>query len=137
MRLFQSATTITFMDFSLKKEILISSDLNKKTIALVDLEEITFLKRIFVAAFYFLFFCLIAGVSVIVPLLHFILPPLFLAIGLYISIKKFRVKTLIVRGAGLCPECSQEILIWKRPYLSKFNDVCENCRRELTITFNK
>ena len=117
----------------LKQEILISSDLQNTSTGSVEIEEISQISRLFGAAKYLLIFSIIATASIIVPLLHFILPPFFLCIGLIVATKKYANKMLIVRGQGSCPECGQLIEIFKRPYTESFLDVCENCRRELSI----
>jgi hypothetical protein len=71
--------------------------------------------------------------SVFVPILHFVLVPLFFVIGVVVFIANLRAAKSIARGEGSCPYCSVPFRIFPRPYRLPFSDVCEGCRRSVTI----
>ncbi len=76
---------------------------------------------------------IITGLSVLIPLLHFILPPIFLALGIWLTVRAARIKRMIGESEGVCPACQAKFRIFPRALALPFRDVCEGCRREVLV----
>ncbi len=70
---------------------------------------------------------------VLFPLLHFVLVPLFLLLGIYFAVRTATADRLIVSGSVLCPECHKPFLL--KPALARWplNGVCQNCLQSIEI----
>lgn len=79
------------------------------------------------------FWWLLAAVSIFIPLLHFVLVPLFLLIGLVAPLLVSVQKTVVLGGQGTCPFCSETFEIIKCSDRWPLHDVCGACRRHVTI----
>jgi hypothetical protein len=66
-------------------------------------------------------------------LLHFVLVPLFLLLGIYFAVRTAMADQLIVSGSVLCPECHKPFLL--KPALARWplDGVCENCLQSIQI----
>ncbi len=71
---------------------------------------------------------------VLLPLVHFILVPLFLCLGIYFAAKTAAVRGLVVSGAAPCPGCGSPYVL--KPGLAQWPiaDVCGGCRRDLELS---
>lgn len=70
---------------------------------------------------------------VLFPLLHFILVPFFLILGIVLSARAGLAKKVVIEGSVSCPECKKPFPI--KPALARWplNEVCEECRWSFTI----
>ncbi|MFI5345739.1 MAG: hypothetical protein ACHQ51_05125 [Elusimicrobiota bacterium] len=75
----------------------------------------------------------IALFCVLLPLIHFVLVPLFLCLGIYFSAKTAAVRGLIVSGSVPCPGCKKPNVLKPRPAQWPIAEVCTNCRRDLEL----
>lgn len=75
----------------------------------------------------------IGAVTLVVPLIHFVLPPFCLLLGpVFFSIAHAK-KSIIEGGNGTCPNCLKEFSIVNAAHKWPIADVCPNCHRHLTI----
>lgn len=75
----------------------------------------------------------LALVSLFIPILHFVLVPLFLLIGLIAPPFVFASKTVILGGNGTCPFCGKSFEIFKCKDEWPLHDVCAECQRHVRI----
>ncbi len=81
-----------------------------------------------------LIFWLIALVSILIPIAHFILVPGFLIAGAIVASRKWRITEEGHEAAGVCPACDQQIVL----DLDKNSDLpqwvhCPNCNISLEL----
>lgn len=102
-------------------------------VGVVHVRHVSIARRLFRAGLILLFWTVIAGCSIIIPLLHFVLPPIFLCVGVYLSIRSFRRVEVIGAGEGTCPYCEKPFQIYPRALAFPFSDVCSDCHRSVRI----
>jgi hypothetical protein len=85
----------------------------------------------------FVVWFLIAAVSILIPILHFILVPLFLLIGVAHAFSRAATVSIVKEGSGTCPECGAPFTIVSRALRWPFSEVCDGCSRQLQISENK
>lgn len=74
-------------------------------------------------------------VAAFIPILHFFLAPLVFVISIFLVIRTYRCKEVMLGGVGICPGCGAEFQLFQRPYKLPFSDVCSACNRESVINF--
>lgn len=75
----------------------------------------------------------IAVFCVFVPVLHFILVPLFLLIGVLSFTKQYKYKYQLTEARPLCPHCRNSFII-KNIYFSDGQKInCDLCQTQLVI----
>lgn len=76
----------------------------------------------------------LAGVSIMIPGLHFILPPVLILAGPIVFIVRFVVSSSFVEVNGVCPRCKEPR---KLPTSGKVADetnvFCDGCGNQLTM----
>lgn len=82
--------------------------------------------------------CLFVGLvvtafSILVPLLHFILVPVFLMFTIVATIMAGASGERITSAYGNCPGCSKQFQIHARAPRFPFQDVCDHCHRAVTV----
>lgn len=77
---------------------------------------------------------LLTATTALIPIAHFLLVPLMLIVTVVCSVRAFTTKDLLLSGSGTCPACEGAFRILRRKYRLPFNDVCESCHREITIS---
>jgi hypothetical protein len=79
-------------------------------------------------------FCwLLALASVLVPIAHFVLVPLFLLAGPIWSFILFRQKSVLLGGEGECPKCKNHLKITKGNENWPLKETCPHCLFEIGI----
>ena len=73
------------------------------------------------------FFC------ILLPLIHFILVPLFLCLGIYFAAKATAVRGLVMSGSVLCPGCKNPHILGSRLAQWPMKEVCAHCRRDFEL----
>lgn len=76
----------------------------------------------------------LAIVSVLLPVVHFVLVPLFFFMGAYLAIRARKVKQEILSGSVNCPQCKQPVTIKKSPFLDEHTEICQNCTSVVKIS---
>lgn len=74
-------------------------------------------------------FWLIAVASILIPILHFVLVPLFLAPGVFFAVRTYRSEGAVLRGTTTCPHCKADIKIQPGVLQWPLTEICQNCTR--------
>lgn len=69
----------------------------------------------------------------LIPALHFVLVPIGLVLTALMVLSAFRSRTQLLGGSGPCPYCNHTLTIFPRRATFPFHDVCEQCRRQVTV----
>ncbi len=69
------------------------------------------------------------------PGFHFVLPPLFLALGPVAFIVGFRARLRIENGRSNCPNCGAVVEFSRNRYRERFKDRCPTCLHEIYVAF--
>ncbi len=75
----------------------------------------------------------IALVCVFFPIVHLVLVPLSLMLGLHFAAKTMRVRGRIVSGSVPCPECGEPCLLDAKLAQWPMTADCAGCRRHIGI----
>ena len=78
----------------------------------------------------------IAGFSVFVPILHFVLVPLFALLGLVGAVSAFMTKARIKNGEFLCPSCKVKNVLSPQDESFPKNIRCTSCYMTLRVDFS-
>ena len=75
---------------------------------------------------------------VLIPIIHFIIPPLAIITGPVIAFLLSRQSSAVTGGSGACPSCGARFAIVRSNYLGvedqwPIRDICASCREEATI----
>lgn len=76
----------------------------------------------------------VAVVTLFIPIVHFIVPPLALLTSLILFVRGMNQGTLIHGGGGPCPQCQQRVELEEQPLHWPLDLNCPHCRRSLTVT---
>lgn len=69
----------------------------------------------------------LAIVSVFIPLLHFVLVPLFLLATPFVFSLTFNRESAVLGGEGACPKCGEPFTVAKGPNKFPLKDLCTRC----------
>lgn len=72
--------------------------------------------------------------SVILPLIHFVLVPGMLILGLVGFVRISAQENLILGGEGVCPECAKPFRIAKATYRFPMDELCEHCKSSVSLS---
>ncbi len=75
-----------------------------------------------------------AFITLFIPVLHFILPPVFIIIGTVLLIKEISATFHLSKSQGLCPCCHKEFEIQQQSFKDSLKIFCGFCREQLTLT---
>ena len=116
--------------------VFLSSASGKKSSGNIEVESFTLSQRILKTLTRVVLLLVCAAAGAVVPP-HVILPLIFLAAAAYVGRSTFVQKSFITSGQGECPECNAPFRIFRRTYKFPFSDICEGCRREITVSKSK
>lgn len=71
----------------------------------------------------------LALVSVLIPVFHFILVPLFLTLGIYFALQSHKSQGQVLSGETRCPHCQSEIHIKPCELRWPLTEICQTCVR--------
>lgn len=72
-------------------------------------------------------------VSLFIPIVHFIVPPMCLVIGISFIVKSARYKQIKILGTGTCPECKNDFPITELTIKFPIKTFCPHCRNQIYI----
>lgn len=75
----------------------------------------------------------LAIVSIILPLLHFVLVPGLLLAGPIVAFFVLRQEAVVLGGKGTCPYCKKTMKIVRSAPRFPISDMCEHCHKSVTI----
>lgn len=78
-------------------------------------------------------FWLLAMVSILIPVLHFVLVPVFLGLGLFMAVRAYKAEAWVLHGSTQCPHCRVPVEVHKAELHWPLTEICQNCARVLRI----
>lgn len=78
----------------------------------------------------------VAFITIFVPVLHFVLVPLFLLLGIVFATTTWMEKSWIVKGSIPCPNCNKSIEFKEESESWPSKQRCPSCSFMLTISDN-
>jgi hypothetical protein len=76
----------------------------------------------------------IAVITIFIPIIHFIVPPLALLTSIVLLVRGLNQGALIQGGGGPCPQCQQRVELEEQPLHWPVDMNCPHCRRSLTVS---
>nr|BFD63381.1 hypothetical protein BdHM001_20620 [Bdellovibrio sp. HM001] len=76
----------------------------------------------------------LAVISVLLPVVHFVLVPLFFVMGAYLALQARKQKQEIISGTVNCPQCQQPVTINKSAFLEEHTEICQHCASVVKIS---
>lgn len=75
----------------------------------------------------------IAALTVLIPIAHFVLVPLFLVAGPVAASIVYKQHATVLGGSGVCPKCNREFEIVAAKDRWPLKDLCSACYQQVTI----
>jgi hypothetical protein len=75
----------------------------------------------------------VALISVVLPLVHFVLVPGFLIAGPVVAYILYGQESVVLGGQGTCPYCSAALPIVRTAFRFPISDLCAQCQSRLVI----
>jgi hypothetical protein len=72
--------------------------------------------------------------SVLIPILHFVLVPGFFIAGIVLSVRLYRQDILLKDVEGVCPNCQKPLIFKKLVYGPEMKERCANCHTTFQIS---
>jgi hypothetical protein len=76
----------------------------------------------------------IAVFCVFLPVVHFVLVPLFLILGPIFALRARKYKFELLGGEVACPQCSQILKLPKSAILWPHTEICQNCAFHIRLS---
>lgn len=76
----------------------------------------------------------IAVFCVLIPMLHFVLVPLFFLAGIFMFFNQMSVHSYLVSGTIPCPACQKEVILKPMAFDWPKREICNYCRADLSIS---
>ena len=100
----------------------------------VELRELAQSEKIMLAAKWFGVFFLIAVVTAFIPILHFVLVPGSLIVGIAMAAKSYMKHSVIGQGDIKCPSCGADASISGMDARFPIKMTCESCRKQYRVS---
>lgn len=78
---------------------------------------------------YFAFTCF----SVMIPVLHYVLVPTLFVVMFIMAMDKYTQQKYNEGGEGVCPGCSEKIILEKSKFKERLTDTCGKCHDDVEI----
>lgn len=104
--------------------------------ARIGTADIRYLNRVERSLRFLKFFALwsaVASVSIVVPILHFLLVPLFVLVGAVHGAMSFCKRRIVTGGCGECPYCGGRFEIARSTSSWPLQDRCALCFRNVSV----
>lgn len=75
--------------------------------------------------------------SVFLPVVHFVLTPLFFVLGIYLSVRARKFRHEILSGTIACPHCKKDITIGKSAFFEEHTEICQSCASAVRISLSE
>lgn len=72
-------------------------------------------------------------ISLFIPIVHFIVPPVCIIIGITFIVKNLRFNQIKIVGTGTCPECKTDFPINELTTKFPIKTFCPHCRNQIYI----
>jgi hypothetical protein len=114
-------------------DVVIVSREETKTEAVVYRLELATWQRIGRAAIALVLSWLLAAAFVLVPILHFIVPPILVIAGPIVAWMRYRGTSVVLGGLATCPRCRSPMRIKKATAIWPIAAACDDCRAILHV----
>ena len=109
------------------------SDLDKTSTADIEVVELSTNSRLMRALKGMGICWAIAVFAVLIPILHFVLVPLFLLLGVVMFMQQWGQKLYCMSGVIKCPSCQTEMKLKEGAFDWPKREICSGCRSDLRI----
>lgn len=75
----------------------------------------------------------ISILSILIPVFHFVLVPLFFFLGIYFAYRSSKSEGRVLSGKTQCPHCQNEVIVKEAELQWPLSEICQNCARVLRI----
>lgn len=80
----------------------------------------------------------LAGVSIVIPGLHFVLPPILLLVGPIVFVLRVLGRSSFAQVEGVCPRCKvQRTMPTSGRVVDETNLFCDGCGNQLTMQLQR
>lgn len=114
-------------------EVTLRGDPEKKVIAEIEVRSLSPSSRFFLAFKYLAIWWVAALFCVLIPVLHFLLVPMGIFIGLFVFARKYSLRSSMSAGAVNCPKCQTQIKIEPAAFNWPRREYCSACRSEIMM----
>ena len=101
--------------------------------ATISVKHFSFGMRVFRAIRVGILLLIVTLLMILIPILHFVLVPVGLIFTFIFFSATYKVKSIILGGQGDCPYCNGKLSIHKRSMAFPFEDICDQCGRQVKI----
>lgn len=117
----------------MEERVVLKDISGSQTFGVAEVAKLNQAQRLQIALKRFGLFALLAAATLPLPVIHLVLPPLFIVIGLVMSSLSFLEKERINYVTGECPSCRKEVRFGQRRTAEVMKDVCDQCRNMIQI----
>jgi len=78
-------------------------------------------------------FWVLAILSILVPVLHFVLVPLFFFLGIFFFYRSYKSEGKVLAGTVSCPHCNTVMILNPTELHWPVSEICQNCARVVRI----
>lgn len=110
------------------------SDLDKKSESIIVVSNFIKSYRLIRAFKALALFWAIAIFCILVPMLHFVLVPAFLLVGIFMFFQQLGIYYYLVSGQIRCPSCEKDFSLKPVAFDWPKREICPHCRADLTIS---
>jgi hypothetical protein len=114
-------------------EVMLRYDLDKLTQFETNVVHLSVPKRLTTALKSLLICLAIAVLCVFIPVLHFVLVPLAVLVGLVIFYLQMTPAVCLVNGTITCPNCEKQFAVGTGPFRWPKHEVCPHCKTEMNL----
>ncbi|MDG0817374.1 hypothetical protein [Bdellovibrio svalbardensis] len=75
----------------------------------------------------------LAILSILIPVFHFVLVPLFFALGFFFAHRGYKSEGQVLSGSTTCPHCHTEVVVRKAELNWPITEICQGCARVVRI----
>lgn len=72
--------------------------------------------------------------SILLPVVHFVLVPLFFFVGIFMALRARKYHEEMLSGEIKCPHCGTNVKIGKAPIIWPLSEICQNCASAVRIS---
>lgn len=71
--------------------------------------------------------------TILIPVFHFVLVPLFFFLGLFFAHRSYKSEGKVLNGKTKCPHCQADVEIKEAELFWPISEICQSCARVLRI----
>ena len=110
------------------------SDSSKSLDTEIQVVSLSVVQRLLSGAITLVTCWIVAAVCILIPVLHFVLVPLAIIVGVVAFFVRFNLKEMREASRTKCPVCSNELHLEKSAFNWPMIETCKSCGSRLTIS---